>query len=66
MTTKIRTFSKTIDGAVINMPAYSEADAVKYTFDGWREVTDEIAKAAEVAKATADADSKAGAKTPPK
>lgn len=66
-TAQVRTFSKTIDGEVLNVPAYNEADAVRYTFDGWREVTAEIAEAGRVAKQIAAAESGKDAKaTTPK
>jgi len=45
-----RVYSKTIDGAVRTQVAGSAADEVRFTFDGWRDITDEVAKAAEVAK----------------
>jgi ribosome modulation factor len=32
-----RTFTKTIDGKKHTQVAYSEADAVRFVFDGWRE-----------------------------
>lgn len=64
-TAQVRTFSKTIDGEVLNVPAYTEADAVRYTYDGWREVTAEIAHAAQVAKQISDAAGK-DTKTAPK
>ncbi len=48
--TKTRVFSKSIDGEVQTMLAYSAADVVQYTYDGWRDITDEVAEAQRVAK----------------
>lgn len=50
MTKDTRVFSKTIDGEVVTMLAYSAADAVQYTYDGWRDITDQVAEAQKVAK----------------
>lgn len=47
---KKRVFSKTVNGEVVTQVTRSPADAVRYVFDGWREVTDEVAEAAKVAK----------------
>lgn len=50
MTKGTRVFSKTIDGETVTMLAYSAADAVQYTYDGWRDITDQVAEAQKVAK----------------
>ncbi len=58
---KQRLFVKNIKGEDVTQVAYSEADAVRYTFDGWREVTDaDSAPAGGAAKkaAAAKADTK--------
>lgn len=44
-----RVFSKTIDGEVQNMVAHTAADAVRFTYDGWRDITEQVKEAAEVA-----------------
>lgn len=41
-----RTFTKTIDGVEQTQLAYSPADAVRFTYDGWREVTEQAEPAA--------------------
>ena len=50
MTKDTRVFSKTIDGEVVTALAYNPADAVQYTYDGWRDITDQVAEAQKVAK----------------
>lgn len=51
---KTRLFTKVINGESVTQAAYSEADVVRYTFDGWREVTEAPADtASEPAKKTA-------------
>lgn len=54
-------FSKTINGEPVTQVAHSPADAVRYAYDGWRDVTADVEKAQEVAKAAA-----ASAKADPK
>jgi hypothetical protein len=50
MTKDARVFTKTIDGEVVTMLAYTPTDAVQYTYDGWRDITDQVAEAQKVAK----------------
>lgn len=38
---KPRIFAKVIDGLEQQMLAHTPADAVRYVYDGWREVVDE-------------------------
>lgn len=47
-----RYFSKTVNGDVVTMSATAPADVVRYTYDGWRDVTDEVTAAQAAAKAT--------------
>jgi hypothetical protein len=56
MTKDARVFTKTIDGEVVTMLAYTPTDAVQYTYDGWRDITDQVAEAQKVAKEITDAD----------
>jgi hypothetical protein len=52
-----RYFTKTIDGEAVTQVANTEADAVRYTYDGWRDITADVAAAQEAAKkATAGAE----------
>lgn len=58
---KTRYFSKTIDGEVVTQVAHSPADEVRYTYEGWRDITADVAAAQEAAKAaTAAPSGKAG------
>lgn len=50
-------YSKDIDGETQVMAAYEPADQVRYTFDGWRDVTGDI-EAAQAAAKQAAADAK--------
>lgn len=51
-----RYFSKDIAGEAVTQVAHSEADAVRYVYDGWRDITADVTAAQEAAKqATADA-----------
>lgn len=53
---KARTFTKTIDGEQITQVTRTPSEAVRYVYEGWREVTDEVAAAAQIARqATAPA-----------
>lgn len=54
MTKGTRVYSKTIDGETVTMLAHSAADQVRYTYDGWRDITDDVEAAQKVAKEIAD------------
>jgi hypothetical protein len=60
MTKKVRTFIKAINGQDVTASAYSEADAVQFTYDGWRDITDDLTKGAAAAEAAAPAKKTAG------
>lgn len=47
---KTRYFSKTINGEDVTQIAHAPADAVRYVYDGWREVTEAVEQAAALAK----------------
>lgn len=47
-----RTFTKTINGEEITAEAHTAADAVRFTYDGWREVVPAPAASAAPAKKT--------------
>jgi hypothetical protein len=55
---KARYFSKTIKGELVTMTAHSEGDAVRYVYDGWRDITADVTAAQAAAKQVA-ADAKA-------
>jgi hypothetical protein len=46
-----RYFSKTIDGYGTTAVAHNEADAVRFAYDGWKDVTADVERAEELAKA---------------
>jgi hypothetical protein len=52
---KTRTYSKVIDGVAVTQVAHSPADEVRYVYDGWRDITAEVAAAAAITKAAEDA-----------
>lgn len=51
---KPRVFRKNINGEDVTQVTRSPADAVRFVYDGWREVTAEVDAAAAAAKQTAD------------
>jgi hypothetical protein len=50
-----RYFTKTVNGEVVTQAAHTPADVVRFTYDGWRDVTAAIAAAQETVKQIADA-----------
>ncbi len=46
---KVRTFIKRINGEDVTQSAYSEADVVQFTYDGWRDITRDLETAAAAA-----------------
>jgi hypothetical protein len=43
-------FSKVINGETVTMAAHSEEDKVRFVYDGWRDITADVAAAQDVAK----------------
>jgi hypothetical protein len=43
-------FSKVIAGETVTMAATTEEDKVRFVYDGWRDITDAVTAAREVAK----------------
>jgi hypothetical protein len=65
MTKKVRTFTKKINGEDVTQVAYTEADVVQFTYDGWREITKDLERGAE-ALAAAEAEAAGPRKAAPK
>lgn len=55
---KAQYFSKVINGETVTMAATAEEDKVRFAYDGWRDITAEVATAREVAKQFPAADAK--------
>lgn len=60
-----RYFSKTINGEPVTMTAHTEADAVRYVYDGWRDITADVEAAQAAAKEAAAAAKPAASDTKP-
>ena len=63
---KVRTFVRQINGEDVTQVAYSEADVVQFTYDGWREITKDLeAGAAALAAAEESPAAKKSARSNP-
>lgn len=46
-----RYFSKVVAGETVTQTAHTEGDVVRFTYDGWRDITADVVAAQEAAKA---------------
>jgi hypothetical protein len=50
-----RYFTKTVNGEVVTQAAHTPADTVRFTYDGWRDVTADVEAAQAAVKQIGDA-----------